>query len=78
MAVRWRCPGCEGERVETDPFGLERVVCGECGRELAREEALCVVCDAPGALKARDSVHVQCRTCGSAQMIFADILVAAR
>lgn len=71
MAVRWRCPECGSESVENDPFGLDTVRCEGCQCEVQRPAALCFVCDAPGGLRARDSVHVQCRICGDMQMIFA-------
>ena len=76
MAVRWGCPGCGAEAVEDDPFSLESLTCGRCGKASRREEVRCIVCEAPDALHPRDTIHVQCRACGEMQMIFAPLLRA--
>lgn len=76
MAVRWGCPECGANEIEEDPFA-EALRCGRCGEVIPRRAALCVACDAPGALHPRDTIHVECRRCGERQMIFAPLLVPA-
>lgn len=77
MAVRWRCPSCGVAVVDTYPLAIrDRFICASCEAQVARVETLCFVCDAPGALRLRDSLHVQCRVCGETQMLFGEIRAA--
>lgn len=73
MAVQWGCPDCGARGVAADPFALDTLHCPACAGSFERASALCIVCDAPGALRLRDSIHVQCRVCGEMQMIFARV-----
>ena len=77
MAVRWRCPMCREAGVDADPLRVEdEVVCSSCDGVIPRDAALCFVCDAPDALRMRDTIHVQCRVCGETQMVFMEIRAA--
>lgn len=77
MAVRWRCPSCSMATIEPDPLRQdEYLVCSSCEARVSREETLCLVCDSPGPLRPRGTVHVQCRVCGEMQMMFAEIRAA--
>lgn len=65
--VVWRCPVCR-ERLTSEIFDLQGVLeCGACGAECLVRAALCEVCEEPGALRLRDSVHFGCRECGKTQ-----------
>lgn len=73
MAVRWRCPGCGADSILNEGQPGVTVGCEECGREIRRAEALCFLCDAPDGVRPRDSIHVQCFSCGEMQMIWAPV-----
>lgn len=65
--IVWRCPSCR-ERVSCEIFDLTGVLeCGTCGAECRTPDVLCEVCETPGALRLRDSLHFACRECGTVQ-----------
>jgi predicted amidophosphoribosyltransferase len=67
MAVCWRCPSCSEVSCEEDVTLAGPVSCDSCRRDFQQSETLCAVCDAPNPWARRDTVHFQCRECGTMQ-----------
>lgn len=77
MAVCWRCPFCHEVSCEVDvnADGLP-VACDHCERPFPPQQTLCPVCDTPNPWARRDSIHFQCRECGTTQSFSSGRMIA--
>lgn len=77
MAVRCKCPQCDGEIVREQPFESGKLACEQCATDLTLKETRCVVCDETNALARRDSVHYWCLECGFTQTLYSHLRSAS-